>query len=185
MSHSNSSISKVARRYAASIFALAQEEKQAESVVKNFTELAAALHENPKVLAVLRHPQIAKSKKFALLKNALKGANALTLKAIETIILKNRAIHIGEIALGLEALLRDEKGEVKTIIRSAQPLSTQQQTAIGQLVEKQTGKKPVLMHQQDASLIGGFTVSVGSILMDASIHTQLKKMQQALLRHAS
>lgn len=185
MSHSNTSISKVARRYAASIFALAKAENKADDLVKTFAELAQALAENPKAVALLRHPQIAKTQKAELLKNALKGADALSLKAIETIALKDRAGYIAEIAQGLLALLRVEKGEVQAVVRSAQALSSEQQTAIAGLVEKQTGKKPVLVHQQDASLIGGFTISIGSTLMDASIHTQLKKMQQALLRQAS
>lgn len=185
MSRENTSISKVAKRYAYSIFALAKSEQTEKKLVAAFAALAKAIDANEDAMLLLRHPQIARSQKAALLQAIAKGADAILLRALEVIAMQGRSEFIVEIAAALEHLLHEESGEVEAIVTSATALSKEEEEAIAKAVSRYTGKHAFIKMKQDENLIGGFTVSVGSTLMDASLRSQLKKLEQHLTKQAS
>jgi F-type H+-transporting ATPase subunit delta len=180
MSRTNTSIFKVAKRYAASIFALSNSAEQAAQLVQSFQALAQALRDNPQVLAVLNHPHITREAKADLLKAAMPGADELTQRALQVIAMKNRAYAIGEIADALLEIMHAQSGEIEAVLTTARPMQKADQQAIAAAINTLTGKQAVIRSEIDAALIGGFTVKLGSTLMDASVQTKLAKFKQHL-----
>lgn len=185
MSRSHATISAVAARYAKAIFELAVTAKNEAAVVQAFAALAEALRENAAAEDVLSNPQISREKKSALLQAALKGAPALAINAARTIAEQGRANDVIAIADSMVELLREQSGAVSAHVISANKLSSQQEQEIAKLVGKFTGKKADLTTSTNPNLIGGFTVSVGSTLIDASVNTRLNQLRQQLLQAAA
>lgn len=185
MSRSHATISAVAGRYAKAIFELAVAAKNEASVVQAFAALSEALRGNEAARDILAHPQISREQKAVVLEGALKGAPELALSAARVIAAHGRSAHIDAIADALQDMLRTQSGEVSARVISAQKLSSQQEQAIAKLVGDFTGKKASLATSTNPDLIGGFTVSVGSTLIDASVTTRLNQLRQQLLQAAA
>ncbi len=185
MSRSHATISAVAARYAKAIFELAVTAKNEAAVVQAFAALAESLRENTAAADALSNPQISREKKSALLQAAFKGAPALALNAVRTIAEHGRANCVIAIADSLVEHLRTQSGAISAHVVSANKLSSQQEQEIAKLVGTFTGKKAELTTSTNPDLIGGFTVSVGSTLIDASVNTRLNQLRGQLLAAAS
>jgi F-type H+-transporting ATPase subunit delta len=80
----------------------------------------------------------------------------------------------------LELSYKTEKIEIAKITSSIQ-LSADQQKSIAEKLKTITGAKQIkLALKVDPALIGGFTVEIGSKLIDTSIRGQLKQISNLL-----
>jgi F-type H+-transporting ATPase subunit delta len=73
-------------------------------------------------------------------------------------------------------------GILRARVTSAGELGVKDKKAIGDELEKQTGKKVELTVDVDASLIGGLRTEIGGRLFDGSIKTQLKRIENTLTK---
>ena len=63
---------------------------------------------------------------------------------------------------------------------SARELSSDEKRSLEQQIGKLTGRKVAAQYQQDASLLGGAVVRVGSTIYDGSISGQLQRLKQQI-----
>ena len=76
----------------------------------------------------------------------------------------------------------DERaGIVEAKVASAQPLTDAQAKALIASLGSRTGKTIRLSWHQDATLLGGVKVQVGSTVLDASLQGQLHQLKTQLL----
>jgi len=78
-------------------------------------------------------------------------------------------------------LVDERAGIVEAKVVSAQPLSEDQSKALVASLAARTGKTIRLSWSQDASLLGGLKVQVGSTVLDASLQGQLHQLKTQLL----
>lgn len=78
-------------------------------------------------------------------------------------------------------LVDERAGIVEAKVVSAQPLSEDQSKALVASLAARTGKTIRLSWSQDASLLGGLKVQVGSTVLDASLQGQLRQLKTQLL----
>ena len=78
-------------------------------------------------------------------------------------------------------LVDERAGIVEAKVVSAQPLSEDQSKALVASLAARTGKTIRLSWSQDASLLGGLKVQVGSTVLDASLLGQLRQLKNQLL----
>ena len=78
-------------------------------------------------------------------------------------------------------LVDERAGIVEAKVQSAQPLSEAQSQALVASLATRTGKTIRLSWSQDASLLGGLKVQVGSTVLDASLQGQLRQLKTQLL----
>ena len=80
-------------------------------------------------------------------------------------------------------LYRDQQGITLAHVRSAKPLSEAQQAALSQKVQAMAGTFKVDIDLSvDPALIGGFVVSLGSQVIDASLAGQVRRLGLALAK---
>lgn len=72
-------------------------------------------------------------------------------------------------------------GIVEAHVASAQPLSEAQSAALSETLSRRTGRTVRLKLRQDASLLGGLRVQIGSTIYDASLRGQLAQLKSRLL----
>ncbi len=172
---------QISRRYATAMFALAMEAKKEQTLVDEVCVLATAITDNDNLAATLANATIAHEKKAAILAALINKADALTKRAVETIASGGRADLIPTIAEDLRARLAAHQGEVEATITSAHALSSTTQKQLAASLATATGKKVTLTLKQDASVLGGLCIELGSLRLDATLSGALNNLREHLL----
>jgi F-type H+-transporting ATPase subunit delta len=77
--------------------------------------------------------------------------------------------------------LSDRLGFADAEITSARPLTDSEKRTLEQQVQRRTGKNVRAHYTEDAALLGGAVVRVGSTIYDGSILGQLKRLREQLV----
>jgi F-type H+-transporting ATPase subunit delta len=97
------------------------------------------------------------------------------------VLIDHRRIHFLEpVIQQLEKELDARLGFAEAEITSSRPLGDNEKREFEAQVEKLTGKKVRAHYAQDASLLGGAVLRVGSTIYDGSVRGQLEKMKEAI-----
>ena len=86
-----------------------------------------------------------------------------------------------EILKQLEQELNDRQGFAEAQVSTARPLSDHEKQMLEAEITRLTGKKVRARYEQDASLLGGAVVEVGSTIYDGSVKGQLERIQEQLV----
>ena len=130
----------------------------------------------------LANPLVARKTKKSVLKDVLgEQIQPKTLTFLMLLVDRGRIAFLGDIAQKfLELSYKEESIEIAKVI-SAVSLSLEQQKGLAEKLKEITGAKQIkLALKVDPHLIGGFTVEIGSKLIDTSIRGQLKKISTLL-----
>jgi F-type H+-transporting ATPase subunit delta len=87
----------------------------------------------------------------------------------------------GEIVKQVELELNERLGFAEAQVTSARPLNDPEKQLLEAEIAKLTGKKVRARYQQDASLLGGAVVQVGSTIYDGSVNGQLERIREQLV----
>jgi F-type H+-transporting ATPase subunit delta len=140
------------------------------------SELRRAL-ENPVLDEPLRERvlrQVARHSQFSPL-----GTNALL------VLLKRRRLgDLPVIAKRLRTLADEKNGVCRAKIVSAGSLPESYVNQLKQRLESVVGKRIIVEHEEDRSLIGGVVVRVGDNTFDGSIKGRLEELERRLLASA-
>jgi F-type H+-transporting ATPase subunit delta len=78
--------------------------------------------------------------------------------------------------------LADEAaGRAKARVRTAQPLSAEQQQRLARALAARAGRAVELEVEVDPTLVGGLVAQLGDTVYDGSLQTQLAQLRSALL----
>jgi F-type H+-transporting ATPase subunit delta len=86
-----------------------------------------------------------------------------------------------DIVKQVEVELNDRLGFADAEVSSARPLGDPEKRTLEVEIAKLTGKRVRAHYQQDASLLGGAVVRVGSTIYDGSVRGQLAKIREQLV----
>jgi F-type H+-transporting ATPase subunit delta len=99
---------------------------------------------------------------------------------IAVLIDHRRVQYLERITKQLEKELDSRLGFAEAQITSARELADAEKRALESQIEKATGKKVRSRFGQDASLLGGAVIRVGSTIYDGSVKGQLEKIREAI-----
>jgi F-type H+-transporting ATPase subunit delta len=171
----------IASRYAEAIFSLALAAKKEETVVGALVALSEAIEAHDAAKDTLANPMLTRAAKADFLAALLTKADALAVDAVKTIAAQGRAEVLPEIAELLAKKLAEHKDEMSAEVTSARALSAGEQKEVAAALAKATGKSVKLKLTEDASVIGGLKIRLGSHMLDGTVATALKLMRQQLL----
>jgi F-type H+-transporting ATPase subunit delta len=103
-------------------------------------------------------------------------------KVLGLLLHKDRLRYLPQIEETYRRLADELSGVLRARITSAVELDAEQLRAIGASLEKQTGKKVALNVNVDPRLIGGVQAEIGGRLFDGSVRTQLKRIEESLMK---
>ena len=108
------------------------------------------------------------------------GLSDITLRLLGVLITNHRVNDLEPIVEALAEMVRAATNTVAAEVRSAHPLTKQEQDELRQTLEKKAGRKVEMILQTDPTLIGGFVAKIGSEVYDASIHGKIDKFRESL-----
>ncbi len=144
--------------------------------------LAALVESSKDLREVWEAPSIPAEQKRKLLDAIVARAKISkeTRNFVAVLIDHRRIGFLGSIVVQFEQELNQRLGFADAEITSARALGDAERRKLEAEVEKLTGKKVRARYAQDASILGGAIVRVGSTIYDGSVKGQLERIKEAL-----
>jgi len=176
------SVGKIVEPYAEALLELANSNESLKETTNDMNIVSQFLVNSTDLKKFLGNPLITREAKKNVIKDILgEQVNAKTLTFLMLLVDRGRISLLDTIAQRfLELSYKNERIEIAKITSSIQ-LSAEQQKNIAEKLKTITGAKQIkLALKVDPTLIGGFTVEIGSKLIDTSIRGQLRQISSLL-----
>jgi F-type H+-transporting ATPase subunit delta len=179
--------SKAAHRYARALFSLAQEEGGVALIRGELDDMARLLAVNPDLRRRLFQPLHPASERRQVLNSICEqGRGSQTIRNFFAFLIEQRRLVVFDAIRDEFNRLADEAaGRVRAEVRSANPLRDEQRARLVDALARRTGKNIELTMHVDPSLIGGAIATVGGLVFDGSLRTQLSQLRSTLTQGRS
>jgi ATP synthase F1 delta subunit len=175
---------ELARVYAESLFGVAREKGNLDTVREQLDQFSSALEGDRDLQVFFFSPSFSSKEKLDGLRLAVSDADPELLNFLELLIEKHRMPAIFRINSQFAELWKKENKRIEVTVTSAIELDPAIAEQVGAEVERQTGKQVELTSRVDESIIGGLVLQVGNMVLDTSIRNNLEKLRQSVARAA-
>lgn len=174
-------------RYAKSIFELAQERGELESVKQDMAMVDEVFSASKELRLILSNPIVRHAKKLAILRALFKkDLSELTLRFFEIITNKHRESLTDGIAKEFLTLYNTMKGIAKASVVTAAPLNEQNKTQIIDMVKKQLNANEVILEEKiEEDILGGYRVTFQNLMIDESISGRLQQLKKNINQNST
>jgi F-type H+-transporting ATPase subunit delta len=152
----------------------------AEQQLQDFSGTLAGSHD---LREVLMNPSIPNEQKLKVL-DAIAARIGMfpQVRNFIAVIMQHQRLHELNEILGEYHLVADEQSKIaEAEITSARPLNDQDRAELEAQVAKLAGGRVRTTYSEDATLLGGAVVRLGSTVYDGSIRAQLQQLKQKLV----
>jgi F-type H+-transporting ATPase subunit delta len=153
-----------------------------DRAIANLTAIAGLLAESSDLRRVWENPAVPAEQKRRLL-DAIVVRDGITkqVRNLVAVLIDHRRTHfLDAVIRQLEKELDARLGFAQAEITSARSLDEGEKREFEAQVQNLTGKKVRAQYAEDASLLGGAVLRIGSTIYDGSVKGQLEKMKEAL-----
>ncbi|NLC71648.1 MAG: ATP synthase F1 subunit delta [Desulfuromonadaceae bacterium] len=178
------SINAIPRRYAKALVGLAEDPQRLEQFGRELDMVEKIFSDHRQLRNMLISPTYSLAKKKGLLGDFL-GLLDLSEEGkhfFGLLLEKDRLKFLTQITVCYHRLADEKAGIERAYVTSARKLSKDLREQIKAVLEQQTGKKVDLEVKVDNTLIGGIRTEIGGKVVDGSILTQLKRMEDTLTK---
>jgi F-type H+-transporting ATPase subunit delta len=154
----------------------------ANRAIAGLRSIAGLLDESVELRRILENPAVPVEQKRHLLDAIVKREGIeKQVRNLMAVLIDHRRTHfVSRIAEQLEKELDARLGFAEAQITSARELGDTEKRTLEAQVGKLTGKKVRAHFGQDASLLGGAVIRVGSTIYDGSVKGQLERIKEAI-----
>jgi F-type H+-transporting ATPase subunit delta len=176
--------SAAARRYARALFALAGEEGRVEEMRSELTGLRRLFTESTELQHAIFRPLHPVSERRAVLHDLTTrvGASRTVANFFGFLVERRRLIDFESIYEEYGRLADAAAGRVRARVVSATRLRDDQRERLRRALAGRTGKQVELEEGVDPALLGGAVASVGGMVFDGSLRTQLAQLHGSLIK---
>ncbi|MBC7801057.1 MAG: F0F1 ATP synthase subunit delta [Gemmatimonadaceae bacterium] len=181
-SGSNSSGGVIADRYAAALYAQADEARALDAAVAEMDALGRLIDESPEFRRLLDSPliDVTQARTAATAVLADQGFGKLVQDFVGVVANNRRLAALRLIVRAFAALVANKRGVVVAHVSSAHPLTDVQREQLrARMIEAGYGTVNI-EDSVDPSLLGGLVVRVGARLYDTSLKSRLQRLQYAM-----
>lgn len=172
----------IARRYARALIDVASSSSTLDAVGTELSALAGALGQSRELNDVMVNPAYPVADRMAVVEKLVSTfkLSAATANLLKLLVERNRMGFLPDIQRLYADLADARSGRVRATVTSAVPLEGATLKALEASLGKVAAKNVVLEAKVDASLLGGVTATVGSLMLDGSVKTQLEQLRREL-----
>ena len=183
MSSKSSFSNSTSRSYAIALYELSKENSELDSVENGMKSLDELINQSSDFKEMILSPTISKEDKrnviFAIAdKN---NFSKILKKFLGYITIKNRLFFLKKIIENFLNLVSKNKGELKAKLISPKKLSVEEQKKIQSELSKDFKSQLKINYEYDPDLIAGLIIQIGSVMIDTSIKTKLKKLERNMI----
>lgn len=173
----------VTGRYARAFADVAAEQKlDPDKTVQELNALAALVNGSLELRNVFQNPSVEHKQKISLLDAIIKkmGGSKMLRNFAAVLIDQRRIAQIGEIAEQFRLQLDERMGIAQAEVKSARALSAKEKKELERQLAEIIGKTIRASYAEDAGLLGGAVVRVGSVIYDGSVRGQLQRIKDQI-----
>ena len=169
--------------YAIALYEISKENSEVNKIEEEMKSLKKLLTESIDFKEMILSLAVAKEdKKNVILSIADKNNFSKNLKNfLGFVSIKNRLFFLEKIIESFLNLVSNNKGELKAKLISSKKLSIEEKNKIQNELSKDFKSHLNIDYKHDPSLIAGLIIQVGSVMVDTSIKTKLKKLEQSMV----
>jgi F-type H+-transporting ATPase subunit delta len=172
--------SNVARRYAAGIFQLAQEENTIETWRAELAKLDELL-EDDVLVAAFQNPAVGVRRRMDLAELLKPDLGRETENLLRLLVENYRTRQIHQIREEFERLADEAAGIVHATVTTAIDLDEDARRAYAQRLSRKLGREVTVRFVTDRAIVAGAAIQIGDHLVDGTVRTQLARLRQELL----
>jgi len=146
-------------------------------------DFSGTLADSRELREVLMNPSIERAQKLNVL-DAIAGRIGMLpqVRNFVAVIMDHQRLHeLDEILAEYHRVADEQSNVAEAEIISARPLDDQDRAALESQVAKLAGGRLRATYREDATLLGGAVVRIGSTVYDGSIRAQLQQLKQKLV----
>ncbi len=171
-------ISKAIIRYSTALYQAAEQDKKLDIIAEDSINLIGLIKSSKDLHLFFISPVIKHEKKLKIVGTLFKEKiSQLSFEFIKLLIVHNREGMILDILESFLDLKDDSEGKVKASVKTAVQFDDSETKKIKEKIDGFTGKNSIADFAEDKSLIGGFTIQVKDVVLDASIKRQLENLR--------
>ena len=173
---------EIARRYATAFFGLAQEQGQLDAIAKDLQALGGIIAMSEDFRALMANATLKRADQARAVLAIAQAARFadITGKFLGTIAARRRLPILPVIIREVQELVDAHRGETTADVTAAHALSPAQAEKIASALSRALNVKVNVKAHEDASILGGLVIRVGSRLIDSSVKTKLERLALAL-----
>ena len=177
-------LNTIASPYADALLQVCDQREEADLVAEQAKQVLQLWHSSPELRDAMTspviEPEVKKAALMSLFSDQLTPGFLTLLKVMAD---RQRIPLLDAVLERFLTLYRQQRGIALATVTSATPLSEDQQTSLRAKVKTVAGTESVEFDLQvDPALIGGFVVSLGSQVIDASLAGQVRRLGLALAK---
>jgi len=167
--------------YARALFEIARAEGTLDEVEDELFRFARSYESSDELRNTLSDEQIPAGKRQAIVEDLLGGkATGTTTQLVSMVVGSGRGRDLPAIIDRLVARASSAKNLEVAEVRTAVPLTTDQQTRLAAALANATGKQVNLKVVVDPSVLGGLVATVGDTVIDGSVRTRIDQLKSRL-----
>ncbi|MEZ5218950.1 MAG: ATP synthase F1 subunit delta [Ilumatobacteraceae bacterium] len=167
--------------YSRALFEVARAEGTIDEVEDELFRFARNLESNDELRNALTDEQIPAERRQGVVESLLGGkATPTTVQLVSMVVGSGRGKDLPAIVDRLVARASTSKGLEVAEVRTAVPLTEDQQTRLAAALANATGKQVNLKVVVDPSVLGGIVATVGDTVIDGSVRTRLDQLKARL-----
>ena len=171
-----------AEHYATAMVAIGNAEGDTASLESDVHAFSNAVAGSPELQNTLADPSISAASRQQVVEDLLAGkASKSSAAAISMVVGAGRAGDLPEIARSLSSQLAGERGAAFAEVRSAVPLSAEQEQRLAAALSKQTGRDVNVRVTIDPTVVGGLVTQIDDTVIDGSVRRRLNQMRETLV----
>jgi F-type H+-transporting ATPase subunit delta len=171
-----------ASRYAAAVYAQAEEVDRLNPVITNLERLGRLLDASPDLTRVVTSAVTDASQARRALHAIIRAQELgiMSRRLVDVLVTNRRLPLLRPVIAAFAALVAQKRGITTARVTTAHPISgVQEQQLRARLIEMGYGNVRI-ERDVDPSLLGGLVVRVGSRLYDSSLKSRLQRLQYAM-----
>ena len=183
MSSKSTFSNSTSKSYALALYELSKENSELNKVEDGIKGLKTLLSESSDFKEMVLNPIVTKEKKNQIIiEIADRYSFCQTLKKFMGFLtIKNRLFFLNQIIESFLSFASSNKGELKAKLFSSKELSKAELEKIRIELSENFKSALNIDYKYDPDLIGGIIIQVGSVMVDTSIKTKLKKLEKNMI----
>ena len=172
-----------ARRYSLALYELAEENKHVQEIEDQSSALIKLIDESKDFESLVRNPTNKNEDQINIINKISEhyNFNILLKKFLCFLVEKRRLFFLQKILRNFVDICSQKRGEVKAKLVVAKQLNDYEIKKIKNELTKDFTNKIKLNYKYDPNLIGGLIIQVGSVMIDTSIKSKLKQLENKMI----
>tara|TARA_Y100001970_G_scaffold283886_1_gene400085 strand:- start:11039 stop:11599 length:561 start_codon:yes stop_codon:yes gene_type:complete len=182
LANDSKNIGNVVERYSKALLELAIESKSLPNVHSDIENIIKIIESSDDFNKVIKSPIISRSDQSNIINSILNKISVSdnVIKFFSVICQNGRSIIIDKICLRFLEMEVKFKGEVRAELLSTNLQSENDLNKVKEIIKESLGTDVSLISRVDPSIIGGYILKIGSVMLDGSVKSKLQGLRVSM-----